>query len=69
MIVKNIKNIIIFTSFIVVIFMIINVREETKNSIIKRQRDEKIEKALKIRKIFNLKWTDEYSIYMNKKYE
>ena len=67
--VKNIKNIIIFTSFIVVIFMIINVREETKNSIIKRQRDEKIEKALKIRKIFNLKWTDEYSIYMNKKYE
>ena len=69
MIVKNIKNIIIFTSFIVFIFMIISVREETKNIIIKKQRDEKIEKALKIRKIFNLKWTDEYNIYMNKKYE
>tara|TARA_E500000178_G_C16895427_1_gene695521 strand:+ start:812 stop:1021 length:210 start_codon:yes stop_codon:yes gene_type:complete len=69
MIVKNIKNIIIFTSFIVFIFMIISVREETKNIIIKKQRDEKIEKALKIRKIFNLNWTDEYNIYMNKKYE
>jgi len=67
--VKNIKNIIIFISFIIVICMIINVRDETKNNIIKRQRDEKIKKALKIRKIFNLKWTDEYNIYMNKKYE
>ena len=67
--VKNIKNIIIFISFIIVVCMIINVRDETKNNIIKRQRDEKIKKALKIRKIFNLKWTDEYNIYMNKKYE